>query len=562
LCASFALAIVARSAHATIYVATSGSDLSPGTQAAPVKTISQGITLASGAGQPVFIAEGSYNETVNLASGVSLFGGYDATTGWSRDPALHSTIVQGGTTAVVGDTDNNVTLDGLVIRSANSSTSSMAVFLTSCQDITLAGCQIQPGNGGVGTNGTNGTPGNGGGLGGTGHPGCENSTFIGCSQCSRPLGGTAGTSPVGAPGGRGGDAGLGPQAGSNGAGGGGTGAGSGGGGASAHTNNAVTGGPGDPGTPGGFGTGGGAVGVMTALGYPPSGGTAGTAGTNGAGGGGGGGGGGGEVACDSYGSSGGGGGGGGQAGTGGGGGAGGGGSFAIVTHSCNQITVHHCAITTGNGGRGGFGGAGAAGGNGGPGGPGGPYGGSGEQDDGSNGAAGGDGGKGGSGGPGGGGGGGPTIGIFNAGLNPVNVEGNTFVLGTPGNGGTGAPGGTGQTGLSMEIYGPSLVVGVEETLPPTSTLELAGTPNPFQQSIRIHYASPRGGRVSLTVHDLRGAHVATLAQGELSPGRYSADWDGRAQGGEQAPAGVYFVRLAMSGASGNETKLRKIVLTR
>lgn len=558
---STALAFLASPAGAdAIYVSTTGSDLAPGTQVSPVRTLGKGIELAAAAGTIVDVAEGVYAESVSLVSGVSVYGGFVPGAGWTRDVAGHPTIIAGGTTAVIGDSDNGIRLDGLVIRStdAGAGGSSIGVFLSSCSDVTLAACRLEIGNGGAGAAGGVGTTGSAGGGGQIGKPGCENSTAFLCSTCSRPAGGTGGSSSAGSTGGRGGDAGLGLSAGNAGAKGNGPAGGNGGPGVpSQFTGNLLPyqGIPGDSGAAGASGAPGGGLGVLGATGYAPAAGANGTDGSNGSGGGGGGGGGGGILDCDSYGSSGGGGGGGGARGGGGTLGGGGGGSFGVALLACNRVKVVGCTILTGNGGSGGAGGAGGPGGSAGTGGAGGPYGGGSEQDDGASGARGGDGGKGGDGGAGGGGGGGPTIGIFNASADAVGVADDSFTLGTPG-----APGGgpaPGSTGLSQEIYGPIGTVAVD---PGRSVVEvaLATAPNPFQCSTRIVYAVARTAEVVLTVHDLRGACVATLARGSMAPGRYSAIWDGHMYDGEKAPTGVYFVRLL----AGRESRLSKVVRTR
>ncbi len=61
-----------------IYVSKNGNDGNPGTLAAPVLTIGQGIVLAAPTGKTVFVAQGVYDEDVHLSPGVSLFGGYNA----------------------------------------------------------------------------------------------------------------------------------------------------------------------------------------------------------------------------------------------------------------------------------------------------------------------------------------------------------------------------------------------------------------------------------------------------------------------------------------------------
>ncbi len=73
-------------------------------------------------------------------------------------------------------------------------------------------------------------------------------------------------------------------------------------------------------------------------------------------------------------------------------------------------------------------------------------------------------------------------------------------------------------------------------------------PNPTSGAARIDYQLPRQSRVRLTVVDLEGRVVATLADGTLSAGRYHASWVGRSEHGN-APAGIYFVRFEAGGRS-------------
>ena len=101
-----------------------------------------------------------------------------------------------------------------------------------------------------------------------------------------------------------------------------------------------------------------------------------------------------------------------------------------------------------------------------------------------------------------------------------------------------------------------------DRFPVPQALRLASAPNPFERGTRVDYELASPGRVSLTVHDLHGALVATLADGAMAPGRYSAAWNGETSGGGRAAAGVYFVRLALSGAERNESRTLKLVMTR
>src|SRR6266550_702111 len=75
-----------------IYVSPAGDDAANGTRAAPLKTIAAALALADVSGKTrVNVAQGTYPENVQLRSGISLFGGYEAAT-WTRAPANITTI--------------------------------------------------------------------------------------------------------------------------------------------------------------------------------------------------------------------------------------------------------------------------------------------------------------------------------------------------------------------------------------------------------------------------------------------------------------------------------------
>ena len=77
----------------------------------------------------------------------------------------------------------------------------------------------------------------------------------------------------------------------------------------------------------------------------------------------------------------------------------------------------------------------------------------------------------------------------------------------------------------------------------TTGLALAPpAPNPARGTLRISFDLPRAARVRLSVHDLQGRVVTTLADGAFAAGRHALAWDGSIAGGH-AGAGLYFVRL-------------------
>jgi len=63
-------------------------------------------------------------------------------------------------------------------------------------------------------------------------------------------------------------------------------------------------------------------------------------------------------------------------------------------------------------------------------------------------------------------------------------------------------------------------------------------PNPFNPTTTIKYGIPKSSRVTITVLDILGRHVATLVDEFKPGGNYQVDWNGSTQ-----PSGIYFYQL-------------------
>jgi hypothetical protein len=75
-------------------------------------------------------------------------------------------------------------------------------------------------------------------------------------------------------------------------------------------------------------------------------------------------------------------------------------------------------------------------------------------------------------------------------------------------------------------------------------VKLAALPNPFSSGLHIEYTLPRDARVSVTIHDVRGAVVTRFSEGTVPAGvARTIHWDGVLQSGRRAASGVYFVRM-------------------
>jgi len=468
---------------AAVFVSPSGSDDSPGTLEAPVRTLARAVTLAAASGKYVLVANGSYPESLVLENSnapTAIYGGYTDKT-WQRVEDRAVVAPPSGIPLILRGLTSTISIDRMSFKAPaelEPSSSSVAVFAANSTAVMFTHTTMEAGRGADGesppppTTDTSqgsqlyGAPGLPGDSPSPGYEPCGQYAPI-RAECYQPqLGGGAGTWQNGVGwGGPGGTGGYETSTGgevspTNGSNGGLAGGGVGGviyssGGA---TNlDSVFGFPGAEGSPGSAGQPGSALGVVTETGYTASNnGTQGSSGTEGAGGGGGAG---GLVShCGLpngrwlIGV------GGGQRGHGGRGGQGttgspaGGASIGLLIFQ-TDVSLLSSTITTALGGRGADAIPGADGQAGGAGGAGGYSFESCEGGTWYRGFDGGPGGRGGTGGAGGAGGGGPSIGILSSSGSPApKTQSVTINLGAGGKGGFGIGAPNAANGLTKEIH--------------------------------------------------------------------------------------------------------------
>lgn len=102
---------------------------------------------------------------------------------------------------------------------------------------------------------------------------------------------------------------------------------------------------------------------------------------------------------------------------------------------------------------------------------------------------------------------------------------------------------TGWNGLIMKYDGTAGAVDPETYRWLPLDISLSAYPNPFNPQTTLTFAVQRAGRVQLSVYDVTGRLVKTLADEMLTAGKYSRRFDGSG-----LSSGVYFVRLNASGS--------------
>ncbi len=104
---------------------------------------------------------------------------------------------------------------------------------------------------------------------------------------------------------------------------------------------------------------------------------------------------------------------------------------------------------------------------------------------------------------------------------------------------------------------PTAVEETADTGLPEAFALAAAYPNPFNASVQIPFAVWQAhAAVELTIHDLLGRTIRTLASGPVAAGRHVLDWDGRNAAGEWVGNGAYLVRLR----AGNKQAVGKVML--
>ena len=109
--------------------------------------------------------------------------------------------------------------------------------------------------------------------------------------------------------------------------------------------------------------------------------------------------------------------------------------------------------------------------------------------------------------------------------------------------GDGYPHGVGLLVDKMRVITLGTVTGAGEAHVPTVARLYPVHPNPFNPKAEIRFDLPLAGLVRLTVHDIAGRQLRTLANKHFEAGTQLESWNGMDDNGRTLPSGVYFIRL-------------------
>ncbi|MEK7121589.1 MAG: FlgD immunoglobulin-like domain containing protein, partial [Patescibacteria group bacterium] len=81
---------------------------------------------------------------------------------------------------------------------------------------------------------------------------------------------------------------------------------------------------------------------------------------------------------------------------------------------------------------------------------------------------------------------------------------------------------------------------------PISFMLAQNFPNPFNAVTMIGFTLPEAGSILLSIYDLNGQMIRTIARGNYQPGRYKMVWDGCDDSGVIVASGIYLYSLKMT----------------
>ena len=80
-----------------------------------------------------------------------------------------------------------------------------------------------------------------------------------------------------------------------------------------------------------------------------------------------------------------------------------------------------------------------------------------------------------------------------------------------------------------------------------ANISLLNYPNPFNPTTTISFSTQNDSQVELSIFNMKGQKVKTLAQNEFTKGSHSIIWNGDTDSGQSVSSGIYYYKLNVNG---------------
>jgi len=77
--------------------------------------------------------------------------------------------------------------------------------------------------------------------------------------------------------------------------------------------------------------------------------------------------------------------------------------------------------------------------------------------------------------------------------------------------------------------------------------QLLNYPNPFNPSTTIEFLIQNDSRIDISIYNIKGQKIKTIAQNEYTKGSHSIIWDGDDESGNSIKSGIYYYKLKVNG---------------
>jgi hypothetical protein len=104
----------------------------------------------------------------------------------------------------------------------------------------------------------------------------------------------------------------------------------------------------------------------------------------------------------------------------------------------------------------------------------------------------------------------------------------------------------------------------EPSLPPPHEFSISQNyPNPFNPETEYSFGLPEPSSVKITISDVLGRELATIAEREYPAGYQTVRWSGVDRSGNKVGSGIYFYRITATAQSGKQfSKVMKMVMAK
>lgn len=87
----------------------------------------------------------------------------------------------------------------------------------------------------------------------------------------------------------------------------------------------------------------------------------------------------------------------------------------------------------------------------------------------------------------------------------------------------------------------------DQQIETVSFVDLSNYPNPFNPSTTINFSIKNDSNVELSIYNLKGQKIKTLAHNDFTKGPHSIVWNGDDESGKSVSSGIYYYKLKING---------------